>query len=52
MAKKQNLTNRLCSSGKLIYGTVTSKIGFCLKNWPKDMCNVPILSVEAEKQGG
>ena len=26
-------TNRLCTIGKLNYSTVTSKIGYCLKNW-------------------
>ena len=45
-------TNRLCTNGKLIYGTVSSKIGFCLKKWPRDMCIASILSVEVEKQGG
>ena len=49
---RKNSRNRLCTSGKLIYGSATSKIGFCLKNWPRDMCVVPILSIEAEIMGG
>ena len=40
--------NRVCTNWKLIHGTLTWKIGFCLKNWPRDMCIVPILSIEAE----
>ena len=44
----KNSINRLYTSEKLFYGYETSKIGFCLKNWPRDMCIVPILSIEAE----
>ena len=43
-----NSENRVYTSEKLSNGYETPKIGFCLKNWPRDMCIVPILSVEAE----
>ena len=43
----KNSINRLYTSEMLFYGYETSKFGFCLKNWPRDMYIVPILSIEA-----
>ena len=34
------------------HGTVSSNIGFCLKNWPWDMCIVPILPFLADIWAG
>ena len=40
----QNIQFKHCRQSSLHQG----KIGFCLKNWARDMCAVPILSIEAD----